>query len=155
MKNNNIIWILIVILVIGGLVYLTMRGKSNTSTKDQSNTMTQEVQGLKITVLQEGTGESAKSGHNVSMNYTGSLVNGTVFDSNIDPQFGHVQPFIFTLGAGQVIQGWDLGLEGMKVGEKRRLEIAPELAYGSSSVGNIIPPNSTLIFEVELLSINN
>lgn len=153
--KNNIVWILIVILVVGGLVYLTMRGKSNTNTENQSNTMAQEIEGLKITLLQEGSGESAKVGNNVSMNYTGSLIDGTVFDSNIDPQFGHVQPFIFTLGAGQVIKGWDLGLEGMQVGEKRRLEIAPELAYGASGVGNIIPPNATLIFEVELLSINN
>jgi FKBP-type peptidyl-prolyl cis-trans isomerase len=95
----------------------------------------------------------AKTGDTVSVNYTGKLENGTVFDSNVDPKFGHVQPFEFTLGAGQVIPGWDKGIVGMKVGEKKTLTIAPEDAYGASGVPGAIPPNSTLIFDVELLGI--
>jgi FKBP-type peptidyl-prolyl cis-trans isomerase len=86
------------------------------------------------------------------VNYTGRLADGTVFDSNVDPKFGHVEPFKFILGAGYVIKGWDDGLVGMKVGEKRTLTIPPELGYGATDNGPI-PANSTLIFEIELLSI--
>ena len=95
----------------------------------------------------------AKNGDILVMNYTGKLSNGTAFDSNVDPKFGHVQPFQFTLGAGQVIKGWDEGLLGMKVGEKKTLTIPPEKAYGVSGIGNTIPPNATLIFDVELVAI--
>ncbi|MEY2671948.1 MAG: hypothetical protein RL687_365 [Candidatus Parcubacteria bacterium] len=95
----------------------------------------------------------AKNGDVLVMNYTGSLVDGTVFDSNVDPKFGHVQPFEFKLGAGMVIAGWDEGLVGMKVGEKKTLTIAPEKAYGTNGVPGVIPPNSTLVFEVELVNI--
>lgn len=94
----------------------------------------------------------SKNGDTLVMNYTGHLENGVVFDSNIDPKFGHVQPFEFTLGAGQVIAGWDEGLVGMKVGEKKTLTIAPEKAYGNRAIGSI-PANSTLIFDVELVGI--
>lgn len=99
-------------------------------------------------------GEVAKSGDVVSMNYTGRLVDGTVFDSNVDPKFKHVEPFVFTLGAGQVISGWDKGIVGMKVGEKKTLVISPEDAYGATGAGGVIPPNATLTFDVELVSIN-
>ena len=94
----------------------------------------------------------AKNGDTLVMNYTGRLTNGTVFDSNVEPKFNHVTPFEFTLGAGQVIQGWDEGLVGMKVGEKKTLTIPPEKAYGNRAIGSI-PANSTLIFEVELVAI--
>lgn len=94
-----------------------------------------------------GTGAEAKPGDTLSVNYTGKLENGTVFDTSVGRA-----PFTFTLGAGQVIQGWDLGLQGMKVGGKRTLIIPPGMAYGAQSVGPI-PPNSTLTFEVELLSV--
>lgn len=94
----------------------------------------------------------SKNGDVLVMNYTGRLENGTVFDSNVDPKFNHVTPFEFTLGAGQVITGWDEGLLGMKVGEKKTLTIPPEKGYGSQAV-SIIPANSTLIFEVELVGI--
>ena len=83
------------------------------------------------------------------MDYTGWLTNGTKFDSSKD----HGQPFSFQLGGGQVIKGWDEGVDGMKVGGKRKLTIPPELAYGSRAVGGVIPPNSTLVFEVELLGV--
>ena len=99
-------------------------------------------------------GEVAKAGDVVSMNYTGRLENGTVFDSNVDPKFNHVEPFVFQLGSGQVIQGWDKGIVGMRVGEKKTLTILPEDAYGAEGRPPVIPPNSTLIFDVELLKVN-
>jgi FKBP-type peptidyl-prolyl cis-trans isomerase len=87
------------------------------------------------------------------MNYTGKLLNGTTFDSNVDPKFNHVTPFEFTLGAGMVIRGWDEGLVGMKVGEKRILTIPSDMGYGARGAGASIPPNAALVFEVELLKI--
>ncbi|WKZ24381.1 MAG: FKBP-type peptidyl-prolyl cis-trans isomerase [Candidatus Dojkabacteria bacterium] len=97
--------------------------------------------------VQEGTGEEgAKNGQTVSVHYTGRLKDGTKFDSSLDRN----EPFSFTLGAGEVIQGWDLGVLGMKIGEKRELTIPASLGYGASGVGPI-PPNATLIFEVEMI----
>lgn len=104
--------------------------------------------------MEENTNERvAKNGDTLSMNYTGRLEDGTVFDSNVDPKFGHVTPFEFTLGAGMVIAGWDEGLVGMKIGEKKTLTIPPEKAYGDRSPSPLIPANSTLIFDVEVLDI--
>ena len=148
MKTKMWLWVLIVILVVAGLVYMAGKGK----VPEEEQVM--QVEGVKMTVLQEGTGEVAKAGDRVSMNYTGRLVDGTVFDSNVDPKFNHVEPFTFNLGAGEVIKGWDNAIVGMKVGEKRTLEIEPAYAYGEQAVGPI-PPNSTLVFDVELVSINN
>lgn len=108
----------------------------------------EQINGLDITVLQEGSGEIIENGSVAVMHYTGTLDDGTVFDSSIPRGV----PFEFTLGAGQVIAGWDIGILGMRVGEKRRLIIAPELAYGPVTRGPI-PANSTLTFEVELLEI--
>lgn len=104
------------------------------------------------TTSQKEMEKISKNGDVLVMSYTGRLTDGTVFDSNVDPKFNHVQPFEFTLGAGQVIQGWDEGLVGMKVGEKKTLTVPAEKGYGSRAVGSI-PANSTLIFEVELISI--
>lgn len=103
---------------------------------------------LKIQDLIVGTGAEAKSGKNITVSYVGTLQNGTKFDSSYDRN----EPFEFTLGIGQVIKGWDLGFAGMKVGGKRKLVIPPQLAYGEKGIGPI-PPNSTLIFEVELLRV--
>ncbi|PJE75996.1 peptidylprolyl isomerase [Candidatus Uhrbacteria bacterium CG10_big_fil_rev_8_21_14_0_10_48_11] len=105
---------------------------------------------LVIDVLKKGTGAEAVNGAKVTVDYTGWLTDGTKFDSSVD----RGTPFTFTLGAGQVIPGWDQGVLGMKVGEKRRLTIAPELGYGASGVGPI-PPNATLVFEVELLGVQS
>ncbi len=103
---------------------------------------------LKVEVLKEGTGKLADVDNTVVVNYTGTLTNGTKFDSSLDRN----QPFSFTLGKGQVILGWEQGILGMQVGEKAKLTIAPELAYGAAGAG-AIPPNATLIFEVDLLEI--
>jgi FKBP-type peptidyl-prolyl cis-trans isomerase len=105
--------------------------------------------GLKYTDLQQGEGREAKSGDTVNVHYTGWLENGTKFDSSLDRR----SPFSFHLGAGQVIRGWDEGVAGMKVGGKRRLTIPANLGYGARGAGGVIPPNATLIFEVELLGV--
>jgi FKBP-type peptidyl-prolyl cis-trans isomerase FkpA len=104
---------------------------------------------LKITDHQLGTGTEAKAGNTVSVHYTGTLTDGSKFDSSLDRK----QPFVFKLGAGQVIKGWDQGIAGMKVGGKRRLEIPPEMGYGARGFPPVIPANAKLIFEVELLEV--
>lgn len=104
--------------------------------------------GLRITDLVVGDGAEAIAGQTVSVNYRGTLANGTEFDSS----YGR-GPFSFPLGGGRVIQGWDEGVAGMKVGGKRKLVIPPDLAYGERGAGGVIPPNATLTFEVELLRI--
>lgn len=111
---------------------------------------TQAVAQLQIQDEVVGTGPAAKNGDRVTVNYTGWLTNGTKFDSSLDRN----KPFVFTLGAGEVISGWDQGVAGMKVGGKRKLTIPPELGYGSRGAGGVIPPNATLVFEIELLKIN-
>lgn len=146
MKNNIVISIIILIVVALGL-YFVSRGDSN---KNMSST---SATGLQITTLKSGSGKSAKAGDTVSVNYTGTFQDGTAFDSNVDPKFNHVAPFEFVLGKGMVIKGWDQGVAGMEVGEKRKLVIPSDLAYGDQGIPGAIPPKSTLIFEVELLAI--
>jgi peptidylprolyl isomerase/FKBP-type peptidyl-prolyl cis-trans isomerase FkpA len=104
---------------------------------------------LQMEDLQVGSGDEAVSGKMVEVHYTGWLTDGSKFDSSLD----RGKPFSFALGGGQVIQGWDRGVVGMKVGGKRKLTIPGELAYGERGFSNVIPPNATLVFEVELLSV--
>lgn len=104
---------------------------------------------LQIEEMVVGTGAEAVKGKLVSVHYTGWLTDGKKFDSSKD----HGQPFQFPLGRGQVIPGWDEGVQGMKVGGKRKLTIPPELGYGKQGAGGVIPPNATLVFEVELLGV--
>ena len=137
--------ILLLIIAVGLIYYFGFHQKGTAG--EEKNMGTDQ---LKIEILKEGTGEQAKNGDVAVVHYTGTLEDGTKFDSSVD----RGQPFSFVLGAGGVIQGWDQGVLGMKVGEKRKLTIAPELAYGEHGAGGIIPPNATLIFEVELLEIH-
>ena len=104
---------------------------------------------LIIEELVAGAGAVAAAGQNVTVHYTGWLTDGSKFDSSKDRR----DPFVFSLGAGQVIRGWDEGVQGMKVGGSRRLTIPPELGYGARGAGSVIPPNATLVFEVELLDV--
>ena len=104
---------------------------------------------LKIEKLVSGNGPRAKQGANVSVHYTGWLTNGQKFDSSVD----RIEPFRFVLGKGKVIAGWDQGVATMNVGDKVKLTIPPELAYGEEGFPGAIPPNATLIFEVELLAV--
>jgi len=110
---------------------------------------TKTPSGLEYWDIKAGTGAVAQSGHKVKVHYTGWLTNGKKFDSSVD----RGQPFEFMLGAGQVIKGWDEGVAGMKVGGKRQLKIPPNLGYGAAGAGGVIPPNATLIFDVELLGV--
>jgi len=105
--------------------------------------------GLEINVLKDGNGDPVEAGDTVSVHYTGTFLDGRKFDSSLDRD----EPFQFTVGAGRVIQGWDLGVVGMQVGERRSLRIPSNLAYGSRGAGGAIPPNTDLLFEIELLEI--
>lgn len=111
--------------------------------------MTTTPSGLSFEELVLGEGAVAQSGRSVTVHYTGWLENGKKFDSSKD----RGDPFVFPLGAGHVIRGWDEGVQGMKVGGMRKLTIPPDLGYGARGAGGVIPPNATLVFEVELLNV--
>lgn len=157
-KNMNIVLAVVICLVlVGVLVFISINNKVNMPSNNNTNNANEINNTIPTNTAPTAdntapVGTVAKTGDTVAMNYTGRLENGTVFDSNVDPKFQHVEPFIFTLGAGQVISGWDKGIVGMKVGEKKTLTIPPADGYGASGQGPI-PPNSTLIFDVELLGI--
>ncbi|MGB3767678.1 MAG: FKBP-type peptidyl-prolyl cis-trans isomerase [Phormidesmis sp.] len=114
------------------------------------NTVTTDS-GLQYVVIEEGDGASPQTGQRVFVHYVGTLEDGTKFDSSRD----RGRPFDFTIGQGQVIKGWDEGVGDMKVGDRRKLIIPPDLGYGARGAGGVIPPNATLIFDVELLRIGS
>lgn len=172
-KYISVIIFLFVILLVGGIYFILNRGNKNsslqtdmssgtisnseveseTTASPSANTKMTSVTELQIIDEKVGTGATAVAGKSVIVNYTGTLTDGTVFDSNIISSFGHVEPFTFTLGAGQVIEGWDKGVVGMKVGGKRKLTIPSSMAYGDTGVPGAIPGGATLIFDVELLKV--
>jgi len=143
-KGMNLVAAIIICLAfVGVLVFINLNKK-----EPMSNDVNKEVN------QEESATETAKEGDTVALKYTGRLEDGTVFDSNVDPSFGHTDPLEFTLGAGQMIPGFEKQVLGMKVGEKKTLTIPPEEAYGEMGRPPVIPPNATLIFDVELLAIN-
>jgi FKBP-type peptidyl-prolyl cis-trans isomerase len=170
-KNMNIVLAVIICLVLAGvLIFISLKNKVNMPSNNNigdvtnnqpispDNNTTNPVASAPATTPTTAdttapAGTVAKTGDTVAMNYTGRLADGTVFDSNVDPKFGHVTPFVFTLGAGQVIPGWDKGIVGMKVGEKKTLVIPPADGYGVAGMPPTIPANATLTFDVELLAI--
>jgi FKBP-type peptidyl-prolyl cis-trans isomerase FkpA len=142
----------LVLFVVGTYLILSQYNNMNASTLTvagvSTSTATDSLPQLKIETLRAGKGDGAKAGDTVTVNYLGTLENGTKFDSSYDRK----QTFDFVLGAGSVIEGWDQGLVGMKVGEKRKLTIPSRLGYGGAAQGSI-PAFSTLIFEIELVKI--
>ena len=156
-KLNRNQWIAVAVslavvafLLYGGTLLGLFTSQNNTN-QDQSdmaqNLPTTGVQTQDVTI---GQGPAAEAGDTITVNYVGTLTDGKVFDSSVDRN----QPFTFTLGAGQVIRGWDEGIVGMRVGGERKLIIAPDYGYGDQGIGPI-PPNSVLIFDVQLLSVNS
>jgi peptidylprolyl isomerase len=121
-----------------------------TETKKKDSKIVKTDSGLQYEILKEGTGASPKNGDQVKVHYVGTLTDGKKFDSSRD----RGEAFVFPIGQGQVIKGWDEGVLTMKVGETRKLIIPADLGYGARGAGGVIPPNATLIFEVELLGIN-
>lgn len=122
----------------------------SSASPDTSDTPPETATDVKREILKEGKGDrTVKPGDTISVHYTGTLVDGKKFDSSLD----RGEPFAFTIGRGAVIAGWDEGLLGMKVGEKRKLTIPAEKGYGATGSGGVIPPNATLVFETELISI--
>jgi FKBP-type peptidyl-prolyl cis-trans isomerase len=144
---------LILWVVACGAITMTaaMAQSNNSSPTTVEGEGTKTASGLEYWDIKVGTGDTAAKGQQVRVHYTGWLTDGKKFDSSVD----RGQPFVFPLGAGRVIKGWDEGVAGMKVGGKRQLRIPPELGYGASGAGGgLIPPNATLIFDVELLGVS-
>jgi len=155
-RNQRIILIIVLVLIaiIGVfLIYRYSTSNTSTSTKDNNIPISNELittdSGLQYQDIKTGIGSQAASGNTVAVHYTGWLEDETKFDSSVD----RGTPFEFILGQGSVIQGWDEGVQGMQVGGVRKLVIPSELGYGARGAGGVIPPNATLIFEVELLEI--
>ena len=149
MRQTKYLIGLAIILVIL-LIFYFLPKKEETSSVGQNQQLKIMENGLKIEDIKTGNGAEAKAGNTITAHYTGTLLDGTKFDSSLD----RGQPFSFELGAGRVISGWDQGVLGMKVGGKRKLTIPPDLAYGANGFPPVIPANATLTFEVTLLKIN-
>ena len=137
------------LLLTGVLTMTPAQAQSNSGPTKVEGKGHSTASGLQYWDIKEGTGDVAKAGKQVKVHYTGWLADGKKFDSSVD----RGEPFSFPLGAGKVIKGWDEGVQGMKVGGKRQLRIPPDLGYGARGAGGLIPPNSTLVFDVELLEI--
>jgi len=150
LRNQRITIAVVAVLIIAAIAFFVIQGITGKEQPVEVSTdLITTASGLQYQDLVVGDGKEAMVGDNVSVHYTGWLEDGTKFDSSLD----RGNPFEFTLGMGQVIQGWDEGVAGMKVGGKRKLVIPPDLGYGPTGAGGVIPPNATLIFEVELIEI--
>lgn len=134
------------------ILAVTFNISTNAFSKEEkmSAEVVETPSGLKYIILEEGQGDKPKKGQKVKVHYTGKLEDGSVFDSSVQRGV----PIEFTLGVGQVIKGWDEGIADMKVGEKRQLIIPPDLGYGANGYPPVIPPNSILIFDTELVEVN-
>jgi FKBP-type peptidyl-prolyl cis-trans isomerase len=174
MENKNsmnmVVAVVICLALVGFLIFISINNKVNMATDNNINN-TGNISGnipddMTPTLDNTTSTAVAKTGDAVTVNYTGRLENGTVFDSNVDPKFSYkdpasgkelhyLVPFEFQLGTPNIITGWNKGIVGMKAGDKKTLTIAPEDAYGAAGRPPVIPPNATLIFDIELLSINN
>ena len=148
-RNTRIFALVILLVILAGGAYIIISNQKDTSSPSSNENTITMPSGLSYQDLVVGSGQEAQQGDSVSVHYTGWLEDGTKFDSSID----RGTPFTFVLGAGNVIQGWDEGIVGMKIGGKRRLTIPPHLAYGEQGFSGVIPPNATMIFEVELVNI--
>lgn len=170
MSKRTILWLAIGLIFVGATVVVfavqgeeesdePTQGSEQPQTQPQQSAdesapvdttgLAEDVTELVVEDLVVGDGAEAKSGNLVTVHYTGWLTDGTKFDSSLD----RGQPFEFVLGQAQVISGWDAGVAGMKVGGKRKLTIPPDMGYGAQGAGSAIPPNATLVFEVELLAV--
>lgn len=137
------------VLSLVGLTVFTFAEEKKMSSKEAAGQVVTTESGLQYIDLVVGTGRQAELGDTATVHYTGWLADGRKFDSSVDRK----EPFSFRVGAGQVIKGWDEGVGTMKVGGKRKLTIPPQLGYGARGAGNVIPPNATLTFDVELLGL--
>lgn len=151
-KKTNLVkkyWVFLIPILVVGALFVLVRSTKPSPTPQVGGVETQNMETeLKIEDIKVGTGKEAVAGKTIAVHYTGTLENGAKFDSSVD----RGQPFTFSLGAGDVIEGWDKGIVGMKEGGKRKLTIPPSMGYGNQAVGEI-PANSTLIFEVDLLKV--
>ena len=148
-KPGTIVSLLVIIGLILMVVFTPKQNTNNMQDQNQEQEQAQAQGELIVETVTEGQGQQAEKGDTVSVHYTGTFIDGTKFDSSVDRGV----PFEFTLGAGQVIAGWDQGVLGMKVGEKRRLTVPSGMAYGPNDYAGI-PGGSTLLFDVELIAIN-
>ena len=148
MKSKSVVFFLFCVLL--SVASLAAQTDNSSPTKVEGKSK-KTASGVEYWDLKVGTGTTATNGKTVTVHYTGWLAsNGKKFDSSVD----RGQPFMFDLGAGHVIKGWEEGVAGMKVGGKRQLRIPPDLGYGARGAGGVIPPNSTLLFDVELLGVS-
>jgi FKBP-type peptidyl-prolyl cis-trans isomerase len=148
LMNTHRIWLSV---ILGIATMASGHAETNASPTKVTGKPTTTASGLQYWDIVVGTGPTAIAGKPVTVHYTGWLIDGKKFDSSLD----HGKPFTFPLGGGRVIKGWDEGVAGMKVGGKRQLRIPPELGYGARGAGAVIPPNATLIFDVELIDVGH